>query len=55
MNTVPNEKKHLYPIKIALRAQRLIQGTVFYDVFVDTVAGQYFKVVPNGVQSILED
>lgn len=32
----PNSQRHLYPMKIALRAQRLIQGILFYDVFTDT-------------------
>lgn len=42
-----NSEKHLYPMNIALRAQRLIQGSLFYDVFIDTATGQYLKVIPN--------
>lgn len=40
-------KQHLYPLKIALRAQKLIQGSVFYGVFVDLAAGQYVRIVSN--------
>jgi hypothetical protein len=44
--------KHLYPLKIALRAQRLIQGSVFYDVFTDMATGQYARIVPNPERAI---
>lgn len=47
-----NPQKHVYPVKIALRAQRLIQGSLFYDVFVDTAAGQYVRTVPNPERKI---
>ena len=49
---VSNSQKHLYPLKIALRAQRLIQGSLFYDVFVDTATGQYVRVIPNAEGTI---
>jgi hypothetical protein len=49
-----NQPKHLYPLKIALRAQRLIQGSLFYNVLVDTATGQYFRVVHNGEKKIKE-
>jgi hypothetical protein len=52
MNTVSNSLKHLYPLKIALRAQRLIQGSLFYDVFVDTATGQYVRIVPDAERTI---
>ena len=42
----------MYPLKIALRAQRLIQGSLFYDVFVDTATGQYVKIIPNSESAI---
>ena len=45
-------QKHLYPLKIALRAKRLIQGSLFYDVFVDTATGQYVRTVPNAERTI---
>lgn len=48
----PNSRRHLYPLKIALRAQRLIQGSLFYDVLVDTAAGQYVRLVPDAEKSI---
>ena len=47
-----NPQKHLYPLKIALRAQRLIQGSLFYDVFADTATGQYVRTVPNAERTI---
>ena len=47
-----NPQKHLYPLKIALRAQRLIQGSLFYDVFMDTATGQYVRTVPNPERTI---
>ena len=47
-----NPQKHLYPLKIALRAQRLIQGSLFYDIFVDTATGQYVRIVPNAERTI---
>lgn len=47
-----NPQKHLYPLKIALRAQRLIQGSLFYDVFVDTATGQYVRTVPDPERTI---
>lgn len=47
-----NPQKHLYPLKIALRAQRLIQGSLFYDIFVDTATGQYVRTVPNAERTI---
>ena len=47
-----NPQKHLYPLKIALRAQRLIQASLFYDVFVNTATGQYVKTVPNAEGTI---
>jgi hypothetical protein len=52
MNTVSNSPKHSYPVKIALRAQQLIQGSLFYDVFTDMATGQYVKTVPNAEQTI---
>lgn len=52
MNTVSNSPKHIYPLKIALRAQRLIQGSLFYDVFVDTATGQYVTIVPDAEKTI---
>ncbi len=45
-------EKHLYPLKIALRAQKLLQGSVFYDVFVDTAVGQYVRTIPNAEREI---
>jgi hypothetical protein len=42
-----NQPTHLYPRKIALRSQRLIQGSLFYGVIADMSIGQYFSVVPN--------
>jgi len=39
--------QHLYPLKIALRSHTLIQGSVFYGVFVDMASGQYVRVVPD--------
>jgi hypothetical protein len=47
-----NPHKHLYPLKIALRAQRLIQGSLFYDIFMDTATGQYVRTVPNAERTI---
>ena len=38
---ITNPQKHLYPLKIALRAQRLIQGNLFFDVFTDTATWLY--------------
>ena len=52
MKSVSNSLKHLYPLKIALRAQRLIQGSLFYDVFADTATEQYVKIVPNAERTI---
>lgn len=54
MNTMLNSNplKHVYPLKIALRAQRLIQGSLFYDVFVDTATGQFVRIVPNAERKI---
>ena len=52
MNIASNSQKHLYPLRIALRAQRLIQGSLFYDVFTDTATGQYVKIVPNAERTI---
>lgn len=46
-SSIPNQPEHLYPRKIALRAQRVIQGSLFYSVIADTSIGQYFRVVPN--------
>jgi hypothetical protein len=43
---------HLYPRKIALRAQRLIQGTIFYNVLADTTIGLYFNEVPDAVTKV---
>lgn len=45
-------QKHLYPLKIALRAKRLIQGSLFYDVFMDTSTGLYVRTVPNPEKTI---
>jgi hypothetical protein len=42
-----NQPKHTYPLTIALRAQKLIQGSVFYGVFVDMAAGQYVRLVSD--------
>jgi hypothetical protein len=50
----PNKNMHLFPWKIALRAQRLLQGSLFYYIFVDTATGQYFRITPNGEQKIKE-
>ena len=47
-----NPQKHLYPMKIALRAQRMIQGSMFYDVFMDTATGLYVRTVPNPERTI---
>lgn len=52
MNTLSNSLKHSYPLKIALRAQNLIQGSLFYDVFTDTATWLYAKNVPNAEQTI---
>ena len=54
MKTVSNQNqpKHLYPLQIALRAQRLIQGAMFYDIFVDMATGQYVRIVPNAERTI---
>jgi hypothetical protein len=52
MSSASNSQQHLYPLKIALRAQRLIQGSLFYDVFLDTAAGQYVRIVPNAERTI---
>ncbi len=49
-----NPQKHSYPLKIALRARRLIQGSLFYDVFADTATGQYVRTVPNAERTIKE-
>ncbi len=47
-----NSQKHLYPSKIAQRAQRLIQGALFYDVFTDTAAWLYAKTNDNAEQTV---
>jgi hypothetical protein len=54
MNTGPNSKKHPYPLKIALRAQCLIQGSLFYSVFADMATGQYVRNVPDA-ERIIKD
>ncbi len=52
LNFSPDQKKkHLYPMRIALRAHRLIQGTLFYNVMADTTIGLYFG---EGVDSIIK-
>ncbi|HMD87842.1 MAG TPA: hypothetical protein VKF38_01645 [Anaerolineaceae bacterium] len=48
-----NPQKHLYPLKIALRAQKLIQGSLFYDIFVDAATWQYVVTVPNAERTIM--
>jgi hypothetical protein len=52
MTTGTDKQKHIYPIQIALRTQRLIQGSMFYDVFMDTATGQYVRIIPNAEQEI---
>jgi hypothetical protein len=52
MTTISNSQKHLYPQKIALRAQRLIQGALFYDVFTDTATWLYAKTNDNAEQTV---
>jgi len=47
-----NPQKHLYPLKIALRAQKLLQGSLFYDIFVDTATGLYVRNTPNAERTI---
>jgi len=47
-----NQPEHLYPRKIALRTQRLIQGTLFYNVLADTTIGMYFSEVPDAVEKV---
>jgi hypothetical protein len=47
-----NPQKNLYPLKIALRASKLIQGSLFFDIFVDTATGQYARTVPNAERTI---
>jgi len=56
MNTSssPHQLGHLYPRKIALRAQRLIQGTLFYNVLTDTTIGLYFREVPDALKKVRE-
>jgi hypothetical protein len=49
---LPSAKAHPYPFKIALQAQRLIQGSVFYASFVDLAVGQYARIVPNAYTGI---
>jgi len=43
MNAASNSQGHLYPKKIAERAQRLIQGTLFYGVYTDTATLLFAK------------
>jgi hypothetical protein len=50
----PKQAIHPFPREIALRAQRLLQGSLFYDIIVDTATGQYFKIVPDGEKKIKE-
>lgn len=38
---------HPYPFMIALEAQRLIQGALFFAVAEDTAAGEWFRSVPE--------
>jgi hypothetical protein len=52
MNSGTSAHQHLFPIKIALRAQQLIQGSLFYDVFVDTATGLYVRVIPDAEGTI---
>lgn len=54
MSTASNlvQPKHPYPLAIGVRTQRLIQGSIFYDVFVDTATALYVKAVPDGEGSI---
>ncbi len=57
MNTLSsgsNQPANLYPMKIALRAQRLIQGSLFYGVIADMSIGQYFSVVPDAEKKMKE-
>ena len=49
-----NQPEHLYPRKIALRAQRLIQGTLFYNVIADTTIGLYFGQGPVAMEKMKE-
>lgn len=44
--------KHIYPLKIALRSRKLIQGSIFYNVFVDLASGQYVRGVPDAERKI---
>jgi len=46
------QMQHLYPLKIALRAQKLIQGSVFYGAFTDLATGQYVRVIPGATEKI---
>ena len=39
----PKIIKHSYPLMIALRTERLIQGSLFYSVFMDTATGLYVQ------------
>lgn len=50
-NLHSDQLKHLYPMRLALRAHRLIQGTLFYNVMADTTIGLYFS---EGVSSIIK-
>ncbi|HEX9388163.1 MAG TPA: hypothetical protein VF918_17690 [Anaerolineales bacterium] len=49
-----NKLDHPYPRKIALRAQHLIQGTLFYNVLADTTIGLCFSEVPSAVIKVKE-
>jgi hypothetical protein len=57
MNAITNSNhpQHLYPLKIALRANRLIQGSLFYGVFVDTASGLYVRAIPEAEQRVKEE
>lgn len=46
------QPQHLYPLKIAIRAQELIQGSMFYGAFTDLATGQYVRVIPDATEKI---
>ena len=52
MNATSNSQEHSYPKTIAERAQRLIQGTLFYDVFTDTATWLFVKNNRNAEQAV---
>ena len=50
----PKIIKHSYPLMIALRTERLIQGSLFYSVFMDTATGLYVREESNSEEKIKE-